>query len=729
MQLQQEVHIKLKLYPIMVFAATSLVCIVVSGTSLVSAQEVEVKVKETTIEATIPGEAIPEDATTIKDPTIEIEDLELLIKPLTVEELQHEAAGWLFLLKKQAEKISNEEIAIKRENRKIKIEYESIKALKDAEAQLKDAEKAQAKVKRTNTGQKVADNKIRQAKKALKEAEASLQDVKEAEAELKEDAIRQEFIGKAKQQRVISEVRTILKKATKVRRGVAIDSPRYQEITEKIDILEESINALNKMQRHLARAIPSSPKYKKTREKVAEAREAVKNATSELVKIMPGIVDDASLFSITSSAIAQDASEAETLAQKTEKIDQQFAQLSSDLENVEEHLDPDHGDESEDQKSLQQLEKIDQELQQHTKEEAQLKNLMVVNVTNLRSQQTAIVDRFNVVLDELDAKGGESISYRKYIDGTSAVKIDLTDIEGLGVRLVSWLKSNEGGILWGMNLAKFLGILLASAIAARLLANSTNRILTRVGGVSSLFRQFVVMVVERSTLIVGVLLALTSLGVSLGPVVALLGGASFVLAFALQSNLGNFASGLMLLVNKPFDVGDEIKVAGYWAYVDSISLANTKIKDFSGNIITLPNNTVWGGEITNYTHTDIRKVSLTIHVKFHQDIDLIHDMWMRITAAHPKVLDDPAPASFPWNTHYDYYIPIGLSARSKTEDYWSVYVDLLKELQKRILELNIELATPQQEIKLDQLLPESIATQIQQTNQLPGNEPKYAQTK
>ena len=720
---------KLKFHRFMVLAATSLVCVVVSGTSLVSAQEVEVEVEETTIEATIPGEAIPEEATTIDDPRIEVEDLELLIKPLTLEELQNEAAGWLFLLKDKAVEISNGEIAIKRENRKIEIEQQSIKALKDAQAQLLEAEKAQAEAKRTNKGKKEADNKIRQAKKALKEAEASLEDVKEAEAELKEDSVLQESIKKAKQKRVISEARAILEKATKVRQDVAIDSPRYQEITEKIDTLEESINALDKIQEDLASVVPGSPKHKKTSEKVAPAREAVKNATSELVKIMPGVVDETSSFSITGAAIAQDSSKRETLTQKTEKIDQQFAQIPSDLENVEEHLDPDHLDESEDHEPGHQLDKVNQELEKHAEEEAQVKNQLVVNVTNLRSQQTAIVDRFNVVLDELDNKGGESVSYRKYIDAISAVEIDVTDTEGLGVRLVSWLKSEEGGIRWGMNLAKFLGILLASAITARLLANSANRVLKRVGGISSLFRHFIVMVVERSVFVLGVLLALTSLGVSLGPIIALLGGASFVLAFALQSNLGNFASGLMLLVNKPFDVGDEVNVAGYWAYVDSISLASTKIKDFGGNIITLPNNTVWGSEIINHTHTDIRKIGLAIHVKFHQDIDQIHDMWMKITAAHPKVLDNPAPALFPWNTHYDYYIPISLGAWSKTEDYWAVYVDLLKELQKRILELNIELATPQQEIKLDQLLPESIATQIQQGHQLPGDEPRYAQSK
>ncbi|NET53372.1 MAG: mechanosensitive ion channel, partial [Merismopedia sp. SIO2A8] len=227
-------------------------------------------------------------------------------------------------------------------------------------------------------------------------------------------------------------------------------------------------------------------------------------------------------------------------------------------------------------------------------------------------------------------------------------------------------------------------------------------LLTRVDSVSSLFRDFTVMIVKRGVLVVGLLLALASIGVSLGPVLALVGGASFVLAFALQSNLGNFASGLLLLIAKPFDVGDEVKVAGYWAYVDSISLANTRLKAFNGSIITLPNNTVWGGDIIIYTHSDTRKVMLSIYVKFDQDMDVIYEMWSELAASHPKVLADPGPGWFPWNSHYEYYISIGLSAWTKTSDFWGAYVDLLKMLQKRLDELGIELAAPVQEIKLNQ---------------------------
>ena len=331
----------------------------------------------------------------------------------------------------------------------------------------------------------------------------------------------------------------------------------------------------------------------------------------------------------------------------------------------------------------------------------------LVTLTQLKTEQSNLVNRLTTVLDALDEKGGDTTTYRQYVGVVSGIEFNLTDTEGLGLRFTTWLTSPDGGIRLGFNLLKFGGILIVATFISPRLGQLTDRALTRVTNISNLFRGFVVMIVKRGVLVIGALLALASIGVNLGPILAVVGGASFVLAFALQSNLGNFASGLMLLINKPFDVGDEVKVAGYWAYIDSISLASTKLKDFGGNIITLPNNTVWGGDIINYTHADIRKINLPIHVKFTQDMNVIYQMWMDITASHPKVLKTPAPAWFPWNSNYNYYISISLSAWSKTEDYWSVYVDLLKQVQQRLEELNIELAAPIQNIRVEQSLAEA----------------------
>lgn len=329
------------------------------------------------------------------------------------------------------------------------------------------------------------------------------------------------------------------------------------------------------------------------------------------------------------------------------------------------------------------------------------KEKLVVRSTKLKTEQSNLVNRLKAVLDAWDDKGGEPDTYRQYIDAVSGIEFGLGDTGELVLRFTTWLQSPEGGISLGLNLLKFSGILIAAVVIAPKVGNIADKALERINNLSNLFRGFAVMVIRRSVLVVGALLALASIGVNLGPILAVVGGASFVLAFALQDNLGNFASGLMLLITKPFDVGDEVKIAGYWAYVDSISIASTKLKDFGGNIVTLPNNTVWSSDITNYTHADIRKLKLAINIKFNQDVEQLRAMWLDLASSHPQVLKSPQPSIFPWNETYDYHIWVGLQAWSKTDDYWGVYVDLLKSLQKRLEEENIELAAPVQEIKID----------------------------
>ena len=210
----------------------------------------------------------------------------------------------------------------------------------------------------------------------------------------------------------------------------------------------------------------------------------------------------------------------------------------------------------------------------------QLRDQMVTQSTVLKTDRSALTTRVQTVLDELDKKGGDIESYDRYAKAVTGLDFDITDAQGIKVRFLTWLQSPDGGISLGIGLLKFGGIIAAAFIAAPRIGALSNKVLSQIGGMSILFREFTVMVIKRSVLVIGALLALAALGVDLGPVLAVVGGASFVIAFALQSNLANFASGLMLLINKPFDVGDEVKVAGYWAFVHSISLASTKLKDF-----------------------------------------------------------------------------------------------------------------------------------------------------
>ena len=647
---------KFKPYLIAVFAATSVGCVFVPWGIPVTAQESEIE--EAPIEATI-EEAIPEEAETTKNPTVQVEDLKLLVKPFTLKELENEAAAWLLLLKEQVREISNAEVVIKRGNRVIDAEEAAAKQLKDANLQFAEAQQKLAKAKPNTFEAEQATQAVAEAQTSLRIAQASAKAAAEATAKLQQNQAVRDILEKVGQEQAITQTQGVLEAAQQALANIPPNSPRYEELTAKIANLQASVATLEQAEIDLGAKIPDSPAYNEAKKQVKKARQRVNDAFGSLTTTMP-----------------------ELLRQAAENT----GEITSSNNNAQPNLD----------------EKVE--------EKVELKNKLLVNVTNLQSQRTEILDRFTVILNELDNKGGDSSSYRQYIGAISGVAIDITDTQGLGVRLFSWLKSDEGGIRWGINLAKFLTIVLVSVILSYLLARFTNRVLTKVGGTSALFREFIVIFVKRGVIVAGFLLGLTSLGISLGPVLALVGGASFVLAFALQNNLGNFASGLMLLINKPFDVGDEVKVAGYWAFVDSISLASTRLKDFGGNLITLPNNTVWGGDIINYTHADVRKLGLAIHVRFTEDLDKVYQMWMDITSSHPKILDNPQPGWRIWNDHYDYYIWINLTAWLKTDDYWSVYVEILKQLQNRIAQSDIELAMPQQEIKLDNLLTETLAT-------------------
>lgn len=625
------------------------------------------------VESTIVGEVDPADAVTVSDLDIPTDQLALLVKPLTLEELQVEAAAWLLLLKNKAQDISNAEVAIKRENQVIEAEQTAAAALESAQTKLSEAE---AKLAETEEGTKEHENAYKRredAKEALQTAQLAVEEAAKINESLKNDKSLQATLEEARVETQIAFAQDVLKAAKQERESLTEGSNAYTILTEKIDALDQVLVELKVAEEDLDGVIPGTQEYKKLSDAVTAARSKVNKATDALSESGIGPTND-----------LEDSQSIDESQTSLEKEAQQLAAAQDDIEGT----------------ANEKLKDLQEDLEAQSESQADIKNQLVAEATELQTAQAAIVDRFEVILDAIDKKGGDTISYRNYVDAVSGIEIDVTDTEGLGVRLVAWLTAEEGGQRWLINMARFTGILLVSVIAAQLSGQFANRALRKFGNTSNLFREFTVTTLKRTVLVTGALLALTSLGISLGPVLAVLGGASFVLAFALQSNLGNFASGLMLLVTKPFDVGDEVKVAGYWAYVDSISLANTKLKNFAGSVVTLPNNTVWGSDIVNYTHADIRKLMFTVYVKFDQDLNDIYRIWMDITSSQPKLLKDPAPGWFPWNSHYEYYIAVGLSAWSKKEDYWSLYVELLQLIQKNFQENHIELAAPQQTVNV-----------------------------
>jgi small conductance mechanosensitive channel len=641
-------------------------------------------------------EVVPEETQADANPSsttnnieIPIDELQLLVKPLTQEQLQTEAQAWLLLLQNKAREISDAEIAIKRQNRQIQGQQDAVKALGDAQKALAEAEAAQATARPGSEEYKTATEKVEASRKELQKAKEALQEVAKARQELQEDEALQTAVQEAEESnKAAQEIETANQAIAALKKWREDRSPgswEYDEVTAIIADLEAAIQEFEDAQTALEEVEPDSVEAETANQDLALAKEALqkaRNAAGNFVEL-EGTED--------------------TTATQAE-ADQSLDEATETLEAVEGDATAGNGEseavgEADVAQQQRQLEEAVQQLQESADAESELKNQLVVNVTELQAERTGIVDRFKVILDELQNKGGEVESYNQYIQAVSGIEIDLQDTEGLGVRLVSWLKSEEGGMRWGINLAKFTGIIIASAIAAQILGFILNQALLRFGNTSEVLRRFGVTLVKRGGVVVGVLLALTALEVSLGPILALVGGASFVLAFALQSNLGNLASGLMIMAYKPFDIGDEVKVDGIWGWIDSITLANTKITGFAGQMYTVPNNTVWNQKIENLTYGDKRKMSLFIDYDFSVDLVVVEKLLMEIMTSHPDVLDDPAPATFNWMIQ-DYSIQVGVSGWAETPKFWGMWHDVLQQIQERFTKEGIAIKIPKQDLRV-----------------------------
>ena len=213
--------------------------------------------------------------------------------------------------------------------------------------------------------------------------------------------------------------------------------------------------------------------------------------------------------------------------------------------------------------------------------------------------------------------------------------------------------------------------------------------------------------VRRVVLLLGLLVALSTVGVNVGALVALIGGGAFVLGFALQDTLSNFANGIMLFIYRPFDVGDAVDVNGVSGTVDAVSLVSTTIRSWDNKIILVPNKEVWGKVITNMTGSPERRVDMVFGIGYGDDIDKARSILERVVKEHPKTLDDPAP-TIRVHELADSSVNFIVRPWSKTADYWAVYWDLTEQVKKAFDAEGISIPFPQRDVHLYQQGQESV---------------------
>ncbi len=190
------------------------------------------------------------------------------------------------------------------------------------------------------------------------------------------------------------------------------------------------------------------------------------------------------------------------------------------------------------------------------------------------------------------------------------------------------------------------------------------------------------------------MIVLSALGVDITPMFAIFGGGAFILAFAMQETLGNLAAGLMIMINRPFDEGDYVSIAGLGGTVKHVSIVSTEIITPDNQIIVIPNSKVWGDVITNVTASKTRRVDMIFGIGYNDPIEKAQSVLERAVAAHPLVLKDPAPVI---RVHElaDSAVNFIVRPWTKTSDYWAVYWDLHRTVKEAFDDAGISIPFPQ----------------------------------
>ncbi|MGB6222110.1 mechanosensitive ion channel family protein [Haloferula sp.] len=339
------------------------------------------------------------------------------------------------------------------------------------------------------------------------------------------------------------------------------------------------------------------------------------------------------------------------------------------------------------------------EIQVRSDPSAEEKTALLESISKLQSEKSGVLERFKIVVDAYEVKGGDATALRKYAAAVDGISADVTDVSTTWFLVTDWLQSKEGGIKWGLNTLKFVGIMIAFWFISRIATRLVTNIFKRTAYLSNLLETFICKMVGRVILLVGLIIALGTVGVNVGAALALIGGGAFILAFALQDTLGNFANGMMLLIYRPFDVGDAVEVGGVTGSVESVSLVNTTILTFDNQKVIVPNKNVWGQVITNITGMPTRRVDMVFGIGYDDDTDKACSIIKKIVEEHQLVLEDPAPV-VRINELADSSVNFICRPWTKTGDYWTVHADITDRVKKEFDAAGISIPYPQQDVHM-----------------------------
>ncbi|MDG6079243.1 mechanosensitive ion channel [Erythrobacter litoralis] len=259
----------------------------------------------------------------------------------------------------------------------------------------------------------------------------------------------------------------------------------------------------------------------------------------------------------------------------------------------------------------------------------------------------------------------------------------------------------EQALLWVKNniveIAGAFAVLIIGLLVAKIVSGLVDRALTRHPKFDPTVSTFLSNLVKYSLWALVIVTVLAQFGVQTTSILAALGGLALAVGLALQGTLSNVASGVMILVQRPFRIGEGITAGSITGTVQQIGLFTTELKQFDGLFVMVPNSELWNQAIVNLNRHPTRRFELIVGIGYDDSMAQAREELLALAAADERVLDDPAPQAFVSSLD-DSSVGIGLRCWCATGDYLALSWDLTEKAKARFDDVGITIPFPQREV-------------------------------
>ena len=252
---------------------------------------------------------------------------------------------------------------------------------------------------------------------------------------------------------------------------------------------------------------------------------------------------------------------------------------------------------------------------------------------------------------------------------------------------------------WGINIVMALAIFIIGKIVVNMVVNFAKKLMIK-GKVDGILINFISSIVKTILLLFVVIASLNQLGVNTTSLIALIGAAGLAIGLALQGTLQNLASGVMLIIFRPFDAGHFVEAAGVSGVIEEIGIFTTTMRTGDNREIIIPNGEIFGGTITNYSKRSTRRVDMVFGIGYDDDIKKAKEIMTRVLAEDDRILKDPAPLVAVAELA-DSSVNFNVRPWCATAEYWNVYFDTHEKIKLAFDAEGISIPYPQMDIHQD----------------------------